>query len=162
MPLPWRVEEYLSIYPGWSSGIFWSAGRPVHAELSPGHFRFSVAGEPIINLEASLDLLTGEWKAFWGEAGGWGGWFGGTGSRRFFFLPIAWHLSAPWKRSREFSFSAGFILKRIFAELERMYNHLSGIAGIALDVSFSFPATFAGILKNRFTDQTQSFVQAAI
>ena len=39
------------------------------------------------------------------------------------------------------------LLRGIFLELERMVNHVADIGGIALDVGFSFPSTYASILK---------------
>ncbi|MCX5711123.1 MAG: hypothetical protein NT060_04100 [Candidatus Omnitrophica bacterium] len=39
------------------------------------------------------------------------------------------------------------ILRGIFLELERMYNHVNDIGGIAVDVGFSFPHAYASIIK---------------
>ncbi len=47
-----REQNYTSIS---GTGVFEVAVGPVHAGIiEPGHFRFSVAGEPIINIEAKL------------------------------------------------------------------------------------------------------------
>ena len=131
------------------SGIFEVPVGPVHAGIiGPGHFRFSVAGEPIINLEARLGFThRGVEKLFEGkladETVGLAERVSGDSS---FAHSLAFVRALEKISGIQVSQQALF-LRGIFAELERMYNHLSGIAGIALDVSFSFPATFAGILK---------------
>ena len=53
-PPPWvdREEAFTHVH---GPGVFEVPVGPVHAGIiEPGHFRFSVAGEPIINLEAQL------------------------------------------------------------------------------------------------------------
>jgi len=37
--------------------------------------------------------------------------------------------------------------RAVFLELERMYNHVNDIGGMAVDVGFSFPAAYASIIK---------------
>lgn len=130
-------------------GIFEVAVGPVHAGIiGPGHFRFSVAGEPIINLEIRLGwahkgiekLLEGKTVA---EA-----------------VKIFECISGDTAFGYSLAFCQGVekifgvivplraqLLRVIFLELERIYNHANDIGGIALDVGFSFPAQFASLIK---------------
>ena len=130
-------------------GIFEIPVGPVHAGIiGPGHFRFSVAGEPIINLEERLGFThRGIEKLFEGKT-----------------VKEALALSECISGETAFAYSLAFcmaiekifgilvssqhkILRAIFLELERMYNHVADIGGIALDVGFSFPANYAAIIK---------------
>jgi Ni,Fe-hydrogenase III large subunit/Ni,Fe-hydrogenase III component G len=130
-------------------GIFEVPVGPVHAGIiGPGHFRFSVAGEPIINLESRLGFThRGVEKLFEGK-----------------FYPEALSLSecvcgdSVFAHSLAFTLAAEKIsgisapaqvayLRAIFLELERLYNHVNDIGGIALDVGFSYPSAYASIIK---------------
>ena len=130
-------------------GIFEIPVGPVHAGIiGPGHFRFSVAGEPIINLETRLGFThRGVEKLFEGKK-----------------IEEAIALSECISGDSVFAYSVAFcnaiekiygievpyqsqLLRAIFLELERMYNHVSDIGGIALDVGFSFCANYAAIIK---------------
>jgi len=130
-------------------GIFEVPVGPVHAGIiGPGHFRFSVAGEPIVNLELRLGFThRGVEKLFEGKS-------------CFEALNLAECISgdSAFAYSLAFTLAAEKILKvtipeqaaylrGILLELERMYNHVSDIGGIALDVGFSFPAAYASIIK---------------
>ena len=130
-------------------GIFEVPVGPVHAGIiGPGHFRFSVAGEPIINLELRLGFThRGVEKLFEGK----------------FFADVV-GLSECVSGDSSFAHSLAFaqaaekisgvtvpvqanVLRAIFLELERMYNHVNDIGGIAIDVGFSFPHSYASIIK---------------
>jgi len=130
-------------------GVFEVPVGPVHAGIiGPGHFRFSVAGEPIINLELRLGFThRGIEKLFEGKP-----------------YPDALRLSECVSGDSCFAHSLAFAraaekisgtsvpvraeyIRGIFLELERMYNHVNDIGGIALDVGFSFPSAFASIIK---------------
>jgi len=130
-------------------GIFEVPVGPVHAGIiEPGHFRFSVAGEPIINLELRLGFThRGVEKLFEGKR-----------------YPDAIKLSERISGDSSFAHSLAFTqaaekisgaliptqaayLRCIFLELERMYNHANDIGGIATDVGFSFPSAYASIIK---------------
>jgi Ni,Fe-hydrogenase III large subunit/Ni,Fe-hydrogenase III component G len=132
-------------------GVFEVPVGPVHAGvIGPGHFRFSVAGEPIINLELRL------------------GWTHRGAEKLFESKTIeqALRLSECVSGDQAFSYSLSFtraiekiqgisvtrdteLARSLLLELERMYNHVTGIAGIALDVGFSLPAMFAQEIKER-------------
>ena len=130
-------------------GLFEVPVGPVHAGIiGPGHFRFSVAGEPIIHLEARLGFThRGVEKLFEGRS-----------------LSEAIKLSESIAGDSAFSYSMAFCqgiekisglrvperarrLRAVFLELERMVNHAADIGGIALDVGFTFPSAYASILK---------------
>ena len=116
--------------------------------IGPGHFRFSVAGEPIINLEIRLGFThRGVEKLLEGKP-----------------YPDALRLVECISGDSVFAYTSAFVqaaekiskvpiskrhayLRGIFLELERMYNHVNDIGGIALDVGFSFPAAYASIIK---------------
>lgn len=125
------------------TGVFEIPVGPVHAGvIEPGHFRFSVAGEPIINLEAKLYYVhkgiekLAENQSF----------------EKVFFLSE--RISGDETVSNSLAYSlaleklAGMndlperaaYTRTILCELERIYNHLGDIAGICTDVAYSFAA----------------------
>lgn len=123
-------------------GVFEIPVGPVHAGIiEPGHFRFSVAGDPIIHLEAQLGYTH---KGLEKLAEG-------------FTLERGLFLSERISGDETFSNSLAYCLavekiagvtvpKRadytrvIFAELERLTAHLGDLAGICLDVAYGFAA----------------------
>ncbi|MBI5473582.1 MAG: NADH-quinone oxidoreductase subunit C [Ignavibacteriae bacterium] len=133
-------------------GVFEIPVGPVHAGIiEPGHFRFSVAGEPIINLDAQLfythkgtekiaEGLTPQ-RALWlaerisGDS---------TFAHALAFCHAIERICA-----REISARA-LVLRTTLLELERLYNHVSDIGSIFLDVGFSVGAAMAFQLKERF------------
>lgn len=138
-------------------GIFEIPVGPVHAGIiGPGHFRFSSAGEPIVNLELRLGwthrgiekLLEGmdtpeAVKIFERVSG-----------------DTAFGYSLAFCRSAEKIFGIDVpvraqLLRVIYLELERLYNHANDMGGIALDVGFSFPAQFASLIKESILQLNQ-------
>ncbi len=130
-------------------GLFEVPVGPVHAGIiGPGHFRFSVAGEPIINLEIRLGFThRGVEKLLEGKT-----------------LEEGLKLSECVSGDSAFAHSLAFctaiekikgisptrraqFLRGIYLELERMYNHANDIGGMALDVGFSFASSFASVIK---------------
>lgn len=122
---------------------------PVHAGIiEPGHFRFSVIGESIENLEIRLmykhrgiekicenvdlnklnlifERVAGESSAAYGEA----------------YAQLIEKIS-------DFKVSEDIMaLRVVLLELERIYNFLDDIAGICVDVGFSYPAKKFGYLS---------------
>ncbi len=130
-------------------GIFEVPVGPVHAGIiGPGHFRFSVAGEPIINLELRLGFThRGVEKIFenkfYNDVVGLSECVTGDSS----FAHSLAFTQAVEKISGVTVSSQVSILRAIFLELERMYNHINDIGGIAVDVGFSYPGAFASIIK---------------
>lgn len=130
-------------------GIFEIPVGPVHAGIiGPGHFRFSVAGEPIINLETRLGFThRGIEKIFEGktptDAVELSQCISGDSAFAYSFtfcsaIEKICGISVPQKQQ---------IFRMICLELERLYNHVSDVGGMALDVGFSFPSNFASIIK---------------
>lgn len=130
-------------------GVFETPVGPVHAGIiGPGHFRFSSAGEPIINMESRLGFThRGVEKEFEGKAA--------SESLR---LAECVSGDSAFAHSLAFSNAVEKIcgikvpedhqgLRVLFLELERMYNHVSGIGGMALDTGFSFPSMYASMIK---------------
>lgn len=121
-------------------GIYEIPVGPIHAGIiEPGHFRFSVAGEDIVALEARLGYVhKGTEKLF-----------------ENFSLEKSLLLSEKISGDSSFSHSLAFCqaieklsgmtpskraeyLRVIFAELERIANHLGDIGAIMVDVGFNF------------------------
>ena len=115
---------------------------PVHAGIiEPGHFRFSAIGEPIENLEIRLmykhkgiekicenidanklnlvfERIAGESSAAYAEC-----------------YALLVEKLMKWEISNEVK-----ALRVVLLELERIYNYLDDIAGICVDVAYSYPA----------------------
>ena len=121
-------------------GIYEIPVGPVHAGIiEPGHFRFSVAGEEIVLLEAKLGYVH-------------------KGSEKLFeILPLEKKIKLSEKISGDsaFSHSLAFVqaleslsnvkvpekakwLRVIFGELERLANHFGDLGFIMFDTGYSF------------------------
>ncbi|MBC2578740.1 NADH-quinone oxidoreductase subunit C [Clostridium sp. DJ247] len=122
---------------------------PVHAGIiEPGHFRFSVMGEPIENLEIRLmykhrgiekicenidinklnlifERVAGESSAAYGDA----------------YAQLIEKIM-DYSVSREIK-----ALRVVLLELERIYNFINDIGGICVDIGFSYPAKKFGYLS---------------
>jgi Ni,Fe-hydrogenase III large subunit/Ni,Fe-hydrogenase III component G len=130
-------------------GIYEIPVGPIHAGIiEPGHFRFSVAGEEIILLEPRLG-------------------FTHKGSEKLFeTLPIDAKVRLSEKISGDSSFSHSLAfcqaleqlsdtvppkraayLRVVYAELERLANHLGDIGAIMLDTGFNFGGAHGARLR---------------
>ncbi|HOW43458.1 MAG TPA: NADH-quinone oxidoreductase subunit C [Candidatus Omnitrophota bacterium] len=130
-------------------GIFEVPVGPVHAGIiGPGHFRFSVAGEPIINLELRLGFThRGVEKLFEGKTCADAVRLSECVSGDSCFAHSLAFAQAAEKICGATIPAQAAYLRAIFLELERMYNHAGDIGGMALDVGFSFPAAHASLIK---------------
>jgi Ni,Fe-hydrogenase III large subunit/Ni,Fe-hydrogenase III component G len=130
-------------------GVFQVPVGPVHAGvIEPGHFRFGVAGEPVLYLQVRLFYV-----------------HKGT-EKRFERLP--WRHGLFLAESISGDTSVGHALAHAHAierladvtvppraralrvvllELERIYNHIADIGAIATDVAFIVPASWAQTLR---------------
>ena len=123
-------------------GVFEVPVGPVHAGIiEPGHFRFSLAGEPILNLEAQLFFVhKGIEKMCEGES-----------VERCLY--VSERISGDETFANSFAYcqaiekiagiditSRAQYTRVVFAELERLTSHLGDLAGICLDVAFGFAA----------------------
>ena len=130
-------------------GVFQVPVGPVHAGvIEPGHFRFGVAGEPILYLQLRLFYVhKGTEKRF--EQRPW---------RHGIFL--AESISGDTSVGHALAYahaierlanvevpSRARALRVIVLELERMYNHTADIGGIATDVAFTVAASRAQALR---------------
>lgn len=124
------------------AGVFEIPVGPVHAGIiEPGHFRFSLAGEPIMNLEAQLYFVhKGIEKLCEGKT-----------------IEQVFYLSERISGDETFSNSLAYCqaieqiadiqiparaayTRVLFAELERLTSHFGDLAGVCLDVAYGFAA----------------------
>jgi Ni,Fe-hydrogenase III large subunit/Ni,Fe-hydrogenase III component G len=130
-------------------GVFQVPVGPVHAGIiEPGHFRFGVAGEPVLYLQLRL---------FYVHKGI---------EKRFEYLPwrhtlfLAESISGDTAVGHAHAYShaiermAGVevparaqVLRVVLLELERVYNHIADIGALATDVAFTVPASRAQALR---------------
>lgn len=132
-------------------GLFEIPVGPVHAGIiEPGHFRFSTAGEPVINLEIRLYykhrgveklMETVDFKE------------GCQVAERVSGDSAVSHATAYCevleKIARAEVPASAKYTRMIALELERLYNHITDVGGIATDVAFIFGAARAGILREK-------------
>lgn len=124
-------------------GVYEIPVGPVHAGIiEPGHFRFSVAGEPIINLEAQLYFVhKGIEKMCEGE-----------GIERCLYISERISGDETYSNSLAYCQAIEKIAKIripdratytrvIFAELERLTSHLGDLGGICVDVAYLFASS---------------------
>lgn len=136
-PLQNNGNEFVEVG---GEGVYEIPVGPVHAGIiEPGHFRFSVAGEPIINLEAQLYFVhKGIEKLSEGSS-----------------IEKCFYISERISGDETFSCSLAYCLaiekiagvkvplrasysRVIFSEFERLVSHLGDLAGICLDVAYGF------------------------
>lgn len=139
---PPMAQEEIRFQKILGDGVYEIPVGPVHAGIiEPGHFRFSVAGEPIINLEAQLYFVhKGIEKLSEGQS-----------------LEKTFYISERISGDETFSNSLTFCqavekmagvdiperaqyIRVIFAEVERLISHLGDLAGICLDTAYGFAA----------------------
>ena len=154
-----RVKgDFHPFRPVTGEGVFQVPVGPVHAGIiEPGHFRFGVAGEPVLYLQLRL---------FYAHKGI---------EKRFERLPwghglfLAESISGDTAVGHALAYAhaierlAGVTvppraraLRVVFLELERIYNHTADIGALATDVAFTVPASRAQALREglvRLQDQ---------
>jgi Ni,Fe-hydrogenase III large subunit len=141
--------EFHPFRPVSGEGVFQIPVGPVHAGIiEPGHFRFGVAGEPVLYLQLRLFYVhKGIEKRF--ERLPWRhGLFlaesisGDTAVGHALAYAHAIERLAgvePPPRARH--------LRVVLLELERVYNHIADIGAIATDVAFTVPASRAQAMR---------------
>jgi Ni,Fe-hydrogenase III large subunit/Ni,Fe-hydrogenase III component G len=148
-PVP-RVEgEFHPFRPVTGEGVFQVPVGPVHAGvIEPGHFRFGVAGEPVLYLQLRLFYVhKGTEKRF--ERLPW---------RQGLFLAESISGDTAVGHSLAYAHAierlAGVqvpararALRVVLLELERIYNHVADIGAVATDVAFTVPASRAQALR---------------
>lgn len=132
-------------------GVFEVPVGPIHAGIiEPGHFRFSVAGEPIMQLEL---------QHFWKH----------RGVEKLFeqqslmnAVALAERVSGDTTIGHSLAYcqavetllrvnvpSRARYLRSLFLELERLYNHLGDVGAICNDTAYAVPHALCGRLKER-------------
>jgi Ni,Fe-hydrogenase III large subunit/Ni,Fe-hydrogenase III component G len=132
-------------------GVFEVPVGPIHAGIiEPGHFRFSVAGEPIMQLEL---------HHFWKHRGV---------EKLFENRALVDGVSLAEKVSGDTSFghtlayceaverlmgitvpSRARYLRTLFLELERLHNHIGDVGAICNDAAYALALAHAGRMKER-------------
>lgn len=121
-------------------GVFEIPVGPVHAGIiEPGHFRFSVAGEPIINLEAQLYYVhRGIEKLCEGKTVTQGFFFSERVSGdESFANSLAYCMALERMAGVQPPPRAAFS-RVLFAEMERLISHLGDLGGMCSDVAYGF------------------------
>lgn len=132
-------------------GVFEVPVGPIHAGIiEPGHFRFSVAGEPIMQLEV---------RHFWKH----------RGVEKLFeqqmltaAVPLAERVSGDTTVGHSLAYCQAVetllgidvprrarYLRSLFLELERLHNHLGDVGAICNDTAYALPHAHCGRLKER-------------
>jgi Ni,Fe-hydrogenase III large subunit/Ni,Fe-hydrogenase III component G len=133
-------------------GVYEIPVGPVHAGvIEPGHFRFSVLGETILNMKARL-------------------WFTHKGVERLFQsrttlagVELAERISGDTAVGHNLAYClaveealgcqvplAGQLLRAVLLELERLYNHTADIGGLCNDVAYSIIYAHALRVREQF------------
>ncbi len=122
------------------NGVFEIAVGPVHAGIiEPGHFRFSVAGEQIINLEAQLYYVhRGIEKLCEGRSLQQGFFFSERISGDETFANSLAYCQALERISGVEAPPRASMSRVLFAEMERLISHLGDLGGMCSDVAYGF------------------------
>ncbi|HZW58341.1 MAG TPA: NADH-quinone oxidoreductase subunit C [Nitrososphaerales archaeon] len=153
-----RVDEKYQFTKVDSEGVFEIPVGPVHAGIiEPGHFRFSVLGENIINLETRL-FYTHKGTEKLAES-----------LKLDQVLLLSERISGDESVANSIAYcqaiekiagvktpEKALQTRTICAELERVYNHLGTLAGMATDVGYSYGAVRLNILKERMMQLNES------
>jgi Ni,Fe-hydrogenase III large subunit/Ni,Fe-hydrogenase III component G len=147
--VPRVAGDFHPFRPVTGEGVFQVPVGPVHAGIiEPGHFRFGVAGEPILYLQLRLFYV-----------------HKGT-EKRFERLPwrhgvfLAESISGDTSVGHALAYAHAIerlgsievpprahALRVVLLELERLYNHTADIGGVATDVAFTVAASRAQALR---------------
>lgn len=142
-----REQEFTSVS---GTGVFEVPVGPVHAGIiEPGHFRFSVAGEPIINLEAKLYYVHRGLEKL------------AENENHIKVLLLSERISGDETFTNSLAYCQAieklsgitYIPERalysrvVFAELERICAHMGDISGLCVDTAYIFPAGQFGMMR---------------
>lgn len=132
------------------TGVFEVPVGPVHAGIiEPGHFRFSVAGEPIINLEAQLYYVhKGIEKLCEGKTIEEGLFFSERISGDETFANSLAYCMAIEKIAAVTITERAEYSRILFAELERLLRHIGDLSGICVDVAYGFASSQFRLMLN--------------
>ncbi len=132
-------------------GVFEIPVGPVHAGvIEPGHFRFSVAGEPVISLEVRMGYVhKGIEKLSESTTYDKGVYLAERISGDNGFSHSTAYCQAIEKIAGIEVPERARYLRTVFLEMERIYNHLGDVGGIALDTAYNVGAQHAYIMRER-------------
>jgi len=132
-------------------GVFQVPVGPVHAGIiEPGHFLFSVAGEPVLYLQIRLFYThKGTEKLFENIPVTHGVRLAESISGDSSFAHATAFCHAVERAAKVEAPPRGRALRTVCLELERVYNHVADIGAIANDVAFVVGNTHAMRLKER-------------
>jgi Ni,Fe-hydrogenase III large subunit/Ni,Fe-hydrogenase III component G len=149
--VPRVAGDFHPFRPVTGEGVFQVPVGPVHAGvIEPGHFRFGVAGEPVLYLQLRLFYVhKGIEKRF--ERLPW---------RHGLFLAESVSGDTAVGHSLAYAHAIERLasvevpgraraLRVTLLELERIYNHIADIGALATDVAFTVPASWAQALRER-------------
>ncbi|MEL7658748.1 MAG: NADH-quinone oxidoreductase subunit C, partial [Bacillota bacterium] len=147
---PETADEKMDFNMITGDGIFEIPVGPVHAGIiEPGHFRFSLAGEPILNLEAQLYFVHRGIEKF----------SEGKSVEQCFYLSERISGDESFTNSLAYCQAieqiAGIAIpdraaytRVLFAELERLISHLADLAGVCTDVAYGFATSQFSMVRN--------------
>lgn len=122
---------------------------PIHAGIiEPGHFRFSIAGEPVLNLEIRLGYQhKGIEKLHQGRTPEMGLFLAERTSGDNSVAHSAAYCAAIEELADVRLTDRAADLRTLYLELERITQHLGDIGGVLLDIAFNFGASQLAILR---------------
>ncbi len=132
-------------------GVFQVPVGPVHAGIiEPGHFLFSVAGEPILYLQLRMFYVhKGTEKLFENLPIEHGVTLAESISGDSSFAHAMAYCHALERAAQTEAPARARVLRCVCLELERLYNHISDIGAVCTDVAFTVANTHAMRLKER-------------
>ena len=130
-------------------GVYEIPVGPVHAGvIEPGHFRFSVAGEPIMALEVRLGYVhRGVEKLSESIPYRKGVFLAERISGDNSMAHSTAYCQAIERLSETSVPERAEHIRTVLLEMERLYTHIGDIAGIALDTAFAVPAADGYVLR---------------
>ncbi len=146
--VPWSKRDYRFLQVQ-GEGVAEVAVGPVHAGIiEPGHFRFSVVGDTILNLELRhFYTHKGTEKLFEGKSVGDGTMLAESVSGDNCFAHAVCYSQAVEDACGIEAPPRALAVRLIGLELERLVCHISDIGGLCTDVGFSVAAAYATRLK---------------
>jgi Ni,Fe-hydrogenase III large subunit/Ni,Fe-hydrogenase III component G len=146
--VPWsnRVYHFLEVQ---GEGVAEVAVGPVHAGIiEPGHFRFSVVGDTVLNLELRhFYTHKGTEKLFEGSSLKEGTMIAESVSGDNCFAHAVAYSQAVENACRTDVPPRASAIRLIGLELERLVSHISDVGGLCTDVGFSVAAAYAMRIK---------------
>ncbi len=153
-----RVEGEFDLRTIEGEGVFEIPVGPVHAGIiEPGHFRFSVAGEPIIHLDVQLYYVhRGIEKIAEGTPAARGVFLAECISGDSSVAHSIAYCHALERLTGTVVPGKALVTRTMLLELERITNHIGDIGAIMLDVGFSVGAALAAQLRERFMHHNEA------